>query len=69
VDLSKLIQKYCQKIIHIEKQKLTREMVFYKGEENDRKYEQTRALLETVDTDVVDNLKRMAFHVVTPDFN
>ena len=44
-------------------------MVFYKGEENERKFEQTKAKLETVETDVVDSLKKMAFHVVTPDFN
>ena len=44
-------------------------MAFYKGEENMRKYEQSKEKLETVDRDVSDNLKRMAFHVVTPDFN
>ncbi len=39
VDLNKMIKRYTTKIIAMEKQKLTREMAFYKGEENMRKFE------------------------------
>ncbi|CDW72291.1 UNKNOWN [Stylonychia lemnae] len=66
-ELYKLIEKYRRKITQLEKQKLHKEMQFFLGEENQLKYQQAKDRLETIEEDVDDNLKKMAFHVMEPD--
>lgn len=42
-------------------------MTFFLREENSLKYQQSKNKIETIEDDVDDNLKKMAFHIMCPD--
>lgn len=67
MELFKLIERFKRKITFLEKQKLHKQMTFFLREENSQKYQEARARIETVEEDVDDNLKKMAFHIMNPD--
>lgn len=67
--LAEILDKYKRQMIHLEKQKLTKERVFYLREDNTIKYEQALRKMELVDEDVNDNLTKMAKHILNPDLD
>ena len=66
-ELFQLIERFKKKILQAERQKLQKELFFFLREENALKYQQTKRRLQTLDEDVDDNLKKMAFHIAKPD--
>lgn len=51
----------------MEKQRLTKERVFYLREENEVKYKAALKKMEVVEEDVVDNISKMTKHILNPN--
>ena len=66
-DLHKTIEKYKKKLITLEKTRLIKEKIFYINEENQVRAEQAQQKIDHVAEDVVDNLNKMAKHILQPD--
>lgn len=68
-ELHKLIEKYKKEIITLEKNRLYKEKTFYTNEDNKVKADLAAKKLDTTDSDVSDNLNKMAIHILKPDMS
>lgn len=68
-DLNTIIAKYKKIVLSLEKQRLAKERIFYLNEENQLKYQQALAKLDTLEEDVTDNLLKMAHHALGVSFD
>jgi hypothetical protein len=61
------LNKHKKAIVALEKQRLTKERIFYLREDNDAKYQQALNKLQLVEGDVTDNLTKMTAQILHPD--
>ena len=66
-ELSQILETYKKRMINLEKQRLTKQRVFYLREENQIKYEQSLEKMKLVEGDVTDNLTKMTRHILNPE--
>lgn len=69
MELAQILDKYKKKMVQLEKQRLTKERIFYLREQNDVKYNQAMNKMSMVEEDINDNLTKMAQHILKPDMN
>lgn len=66
-NLVEILERYKKKLIHLEKQRLTKERVFYLREENEVRYKAALKKMEIVEEDTIDNIKKMTKHILNPN--